>query len=76
MREQGSKVLTNEITRNRYVWGALLLCIALILVAVYVPGLAMVLKVVDPGLSGWALILGASLFPLVVGQSIKAFRLK
>jgi Ca2+-transporting ATPase len=76
MREQNSRVLSNEITRNRYVWGALLLCIALILVAVYVPGLAMVLKVVDPGVNGWSLIIAASLFPLIVGQSIKALRLK
>jgi Ca2+-transporting ATPase len=76
MREQGSKLVRNEITRNHFVWGALLLCIGLILVAVYIPGLATVLKVTDPGLSGWSLIIAASLFPLVVGQSIKALRLK
>jgi Ca2+-transporting ATPase len=76
MRERGSKFAINEITRNRYVWGALLLCIGLILVAVYIPGLAVVLKVVDPGVNGWLLIIAASLFPLIVGQSIKALRLK
>jgi magnesium-transporting ATPase (P-type) len=73
MRDQG---LHNETTSNRYIWGALLLCIGLIMVAVYVPGLATVLKVTDPGLSGWLLILAASLFPLLMGQSIKALRLK
>ena len=76
MRERGSNLLHNEITGNRYVWGALLLCIGLILVAVYVPGLALVLKVTDPGMSGWSLIIAASLFPLLVGQSVKALRLK
>jgi len=76
MRERGSKFVMNEITRNRYVWGALLLCISLILIAVYVPGLATVLKVVDPGMDGWSLIIAASLFPLIVGQGIKALRLK
>jgi Ca2+-transporting ATPase len=76
MREQESRVFSNEITRNRYVWGALVLCIGLILVAVYMPGLAMVLKVVDPGINGWSLIIAASLLPLVVGQSIKSLRLK
>ena len=76
MRERGSYLLRNEITRNRYVWGALLLCIGLILIAVYVPGLSTVLRVTDPGLSGWSLIVGASLFPLAVGQSVKALRLK
>jgi len=76
MRDQGSHLLRNETTRNRYIWGALLLCIGLIVVAVYVPGLATILKVTDPRLSGWLLILAASLFPLLVGQSIKALRLK
>jgi len=76
MRDQGSHLLRNETTRNRYIWGALLLCIGLIVVAVYVPGLATILKVTDPRLSGWLLILAARLFPLLVGQSIKALRLK
>ncbi|UCF70215.1 MAG: cation-transporting P-type ATPase, partial [candidate division WOR-3 bacterium] len=76
MRDRGSRLLRNEITRNRFVWGALLLCVALILVAVYVPGLAMVLKVTDPGVSGWSVILASSLFPLIIGQSIKSLRLK
>jgi Ca2+-transporting ATPase len=74
MRDFGSGLLHNDITSNRYVWGALLLCIGLILVTVYVPGLALVLKVTDPGLTGWSLIIGASLFPLVVGQTVKALR--
>jgi len=76
MRDRGSPLLRNETTRNRYIWGALLLCIGLIVVAVYVPGLATILKVTDPRLSGWLLILAARLFPLLVGQSIKALRLK
>jgi len=76
MRDQGSQLLHNEITRNRYVWGALLLCVGLIVAAVYVPGLAVVLKVANPGLSGWALILAASLFPLFAGQIIKILWLK
>jgi Ca2+-transporting ATPase len=75
MRDQGSRLLRNGITRNRYVWGALILCIALIMVAIYVPVFATVLKVVDPGFTGWLLIAGASLFTLAVGQSIKILRL-
>jgi Ca2+-transporting ATPase len=74
MRDQGSRLLRNGITRNRYVWGALLLCVALIMVAVYVPVFATVLKVVDPGLDGWLLIAGASIITLVVGQSVKSLR--
>ena len=39
MRDAASPLLVNEITRNGYVWGALALCTALILLAVHLPGL-------------------------------------
>ncbi len=75
MRGQDSSLLRNEVTRNPFVWGALVLCIVLLLVAVYLPVLADVLKVVDPGPKGWALVLVMSLMPLVVGQILKLTRL-
>ncbi len=68
MRAPGSSILRNDVMRNPYVWGALGLCAVLLLLAVYVPGLADVLKVVDPGLEGWGLIAGMSLLPLLIGQ--------
>lgn len=68
MRESGSRLLHNDITGNKYVWGALGLCTVLLLIAVYTPGLSFALHVVDPGLAGWFLVLGASMFPLVIGQ--------
>jgi Ca2+-transporting ATPase len=71
MRDRGSGFLRNDITCNGYVWGALVLCVALLLAAVYVPGLARVLQVVDPGAVGWALAAGMSLVPWVVGQVLK-----
>jgi len=74
MRDRESNVLRNEITGNRYVWGALSLCTLLLLLAVYLPGLSDVLKVVDPGLSGWGLVAIMSLLPLVVGQVLKLIR--
>jgi len=52
MRGQGSSFLSNEVTRNPWIWGALALCTALLVMAVYVPGLSAVLKVEDPGLAG------------------------
>jgi Ca2+-transporting ATPase len=42
-----------------------------LLAAVYVPGLAQILQVADPGLEGWALVLGMSLIPLIGGQVLK-----
>nr|WP_255527129.1 cation-transporting P-type ATPase [Oculatella sp. LEGE 06141] len=71
MRDRGSGLIHNEITHNPFVWGALLLCTGLLLVAVYVPFLAAPLRTVDPGTQGWLMIIGLSLVPLVVGQLVK-----
>jgi Ca2+-transporting ATPase len=71
MRDPGSDWMRNDITRNVYVWGALALCVGLLLAAVYLPILAGILKVVNPGANGWALVMGMSLIPLVIGQVLK-----
>jgi Ca2+-transporting ATPase len=72
MRDLGSGIFKNDITRNAYVWGALGLCTLLILCAVYIPRFADVLKVVDPGKEGWALVIVMSLIPLIIGQIHKS----
>ncbi len=74
MRDPGSGLLWNEITRNRYVWAALAGCSALLIAIVYTPGLARVLRVSDPGMAGWLLVLVMSLLPLVVGQAWRLVR--
>lgn len=68
MRSPESGLLDNEISRTPYVWGALALCLGLLLLAVYWPPLASILSVVPPGLNGWLLIGGASVVPLILGQ--------
>jgi Ca2+-transporting ATPase len=76
MRSPDSGWFDNEITRTPYVWGALGLCLALLLLAVYWPPLAAILSVVPPGLNGWLLIGAASVVPLLLGQiylSVKTF---
>lgn len=70
MRDWGSSFVSNDITRNRFVWGALALCSGLLIAAVYLPGLASVLKVVDPGIKGWLLVMGMSFIPWLVGQTL------
>jgi P-type Ca2+ transporter type 2C len=72
MRDRGSGLADNEIVRNPWIWGALALCLVLLLAAVYLPGLNTVLKVTDPGLSGWFLVAGSSVLPLLAGQALKA----
>jgi Ca2+-transporting ATPase len=68
MRHPGSSALDNEILRNPWIWGAIALCLALVLMAVYWTPLAVILSLGHPGPSGWALALGASVIPVVVGQ--------
>jgi Ca2+-transporting ATPase len=64
--------LRNEITANGWVWGALALCLVLILAAVYLPALSGVLQLADPGWRGWSLILAMSLAPLLAGPLVQA----
>ena len=68
MRDRGSQLLRNEITANRSVWGALVLCTGLLLLAVYLPGLSGILKLSGPGIRGWTLVAAMSLVPLIAGQ--------
>ncbi len=72
MRDHDTGVFNNDIVENRWVWGALALCVGLLLLAVYVPGLAEVLSVENPGTEGWMVIAAMSLTPLVAGLVIKA----
>jgi Ca2+-transporting ATPase len=77
MRDEIGRVFDNEITRNSWIWVALGICAALVLAAVYLPVLRDVLRLADPGVSGWALIIPASLVPLlaapVVAGLVKVF---
>ncbi len=75
MRDAGSNLLSNEITRNPFIWQALALCVALLSAAVYVPGLSEILHLVKPGVSGWLLILFMSLLPLIPAQILITFGL-
>ena len=75
MRDYDTNLFSNEVTRNPWVWGALVLCLALILSAVFIPFLAQILQLVMPGFFDWVLILGMSLVPFIVGQTVKLARL-
>jgi Ca2+-transporting ATPase len=68
MREEGTNLLRNEVTENPFVWAALVLCVVLILAAVYIPPIVGVLHVEPPTLAGWGLVLVLSLVPLAAGE--------
>ncbi|MFP4473943.1 MAG: cation-translocating P-type ATPase [Desulfatibacillaceae bacterium] len=72
MRDNRSGLFVNDVTNNPFIWGALVLCVGLLLVAVYIPFLAGVLDLVRPGLEGWTVILLFSLAPLLIGQAVKS----
>lgn len=76
MRTEGSRVFDNTITRNPFVWGAIVLCIILILLALFIPIVADVMQVIPPDFYGWMIVLGMSLVPLVMGQIVKVFLYK
>ena len=68
MRGTTSGLLNNTVVRNPYVWGAVFLCIGLLLLAVYVPLFARVLQLVPPDMNGWLTVIGMSSIPLLLGQ--------
>jgi Ca2+-transporting ATPase len=70
LRGAGTTLLANDVVRNLYVWGALGLCVLLLLAAVYMPGLSSVLRPTHPGAMGWLVVIGLSVVPLLVGQAI------
>jgi Ca2+-transporting ATPase len=68
MRDRNTGIFANQVVRNRWVWSALLLCVVLILMAVFVPVLSRVLGLTILPPAGWILVAGASLAPLLGGQ--------
>ena len=70
MRIAKSDLWKNEVSQNPWVWGALLLCSALLLVAIYMPPLAQVLGLIRPDLTMWIVIFGMSVAPLMAGQVV------
>jgi Ca2+-transporting ATPase len=65
-----SGLLRNEVTRNPWIWGSLVLCTALLAVPAYVPAFAHVLDLAPPDLGMWSVILAMSLAPLFVGRAV------
>ncbi len=72
MSSRGSGFLNNEITRNKWIWTAILICSGLILMVFAVPGLRLVLGLSILSLKLWVTAIIVSLLPLVVFQVYKA----
>ncbi|MCJ8499002.1 cation-translocating P-type ATPase [Desulfatitalea alkaliphila] len=74
LRTAGSRLFDNDIVKNPFIAASLALCAALLLAAVYLPGLSGVLKTEGVGKSGWLLALGMSLVPFLWGQIRRGFQ--
>lgn len=75
MREPGSSLLDNQLTRNRWVWAAAISCSVLLAAAVAYPPLRQVLSVELLEAAGWWLVIGAGLAPMLLGQVGKSLGL-
>lgn len=67
LRDHDASAWDNDITRNGWLWGALGLCVVLLIAAVFAPGLSDVLQTVSPGAEGWTLVAVLSIAPVIIG---------
>ncbi len=68
MRYKSSGIFKNEVTTNGWVWGAIVLCVIMLVAAVYLPGLSDVLNTAPLDPVQWLLVLAFSLSIPVIGQ--------
>jgi Ca2+-transporting ATPase len=72
MRDSQSPLIVNEITRNGWLWSALLLCAILLAVPPYLPPAASLLHLAPPAADMWSVVLVFSWGPMIVTQAISA----
>ena len=69
-----SKFLINEITKNRFVWYATIICLSLMALVFLVPQMRLVLGLVSLPPKVWLVAIAASFIPLLVIQVNKAIK--
>lgn len=72
MYRKGESVFSSEVTRNRYVWIAVIFSTAVMLSGVFVQPLAEVLRIVPPDAVGWAVISGSAALSTVLVLVMRA----
>ncbi|SHE88689.1 Ca2+-transporting ATPase [Fodinibius roseus] len=73
MRDSNSGFVDNSVVRNRWVWRAIVLCLALIFGALYAGPVAEVMQLSPPTGEGWLVVAVMSFIPLLVGQLQKVW---
>lgn len=72
MRDPQSPLIINEITRNGWLWSALLLCTTLLAVPPYLPPAALLLHLAPLTADTWSVVLIFSVAPMIVTQAMSA----
>jgi Ca2+-transporting ATPase len=70
MRGAGSGLIVNEVTRNPWVWAALVLCTALLALPPYWPAMAGVLHLAQPNPATWTIVAVSSVAPFLLIQLV------
>ena len=71
MSSRNSNMLSNQITKNSYIWLSLLICIILLLAALIYPPLSSILQLEFLDHKGWTVVIIASVLPLLIIQAAK-----
>jgi len=67
------RFFNNEITRNKFIWMALVLCIAIMFATYYIPFLRQILSLQILDIEALELILAAGILPVLVIQTTRLF---
>ena len=70
MTDTGEGLIVSNVVKNAYVWGALLLCILMLVAALTIAPLSHALDIATPDATGLAIAGGASLGALLVGAAV------
>jgi Ca2+-transporting ATPase len=71
MRDAGEDIFNNQVTQNKYVWWAVILCAGVIIASYFIPQMNSVLSYQELDLNVWILIGVTSVLPLVTIQILK-----
>lgn len=71
-----SRLIVNEVTKNHFIWYAIVICSGLMVFVYLVPQMRTVLGLSVLPINVWGVSLGASLIPLILIQFYKAMTIK
>ncbi len=71
MRGAATSWYRNDITLNPWVWGAIVLCLGLVVGAATLPGVSSILSLAPIPREGWYLALAGSFVPLLLGPLVR-----